>query len=90
MPVASSQGFKELTMSDKHELSDKRLRHICWGMCTLCVLALAICVGYIAWRLPHSVDYDWGMVGLGGVLALIGFYVFFSIAHDESVLDKFR
>jgi hypothetical protein len=70
-------------MSDKHELSDRRLRHICWGMCTFCVLVLVLCLSCVVSRYQYPVDNFSGTMALGGVMALIGFWVFFSIAHEE-------
>jgi hypothetical protein len=63
-------------------MSDKHLLRVCWGMCIFCVLALGLSLGYVV---SHEFipDKHSAWMAVSGVVALIGFWVFFSIAHDE-------
>ena len=64
-------------------MSDQHLRRLCWGMCSFCILVLVLCLGVVTSRYQYPVDDFSGSMALAGVLALIGFWVFFSIAREE-------
>jgi hypothetical protein len=62
-------------------MSDKHLLRVCWGMCIFCVLVLLSCL--VALVANEHTPRDAGDIALCGVMALIVFWPFFSIAHDE-------
>ena len=63
-------------------MSDQHLRRLCWGMCIFCVLALGFCLRCVVSH-ESMPGVDTAFMGVGGIAALAGFWVFFSIAHEE-------
>ena len=62
-------------------MSKQHLRRLCLGMCTFCALVAGVCSVYL---MSHDLKpHVAGGIAFPGLIACIGFLVFFKIAHDE-------